>query len=71
MNKKLSQSRNKNKNKISKKRKRDALNEEQFKRLSWKMIGLSNMLSLMNVTKGPHSFMPRQNFGASKLGGIN
>jgi hypothetical protein len=59
------------KNKTSKKGKRDAMNDEQFKKLSWKMIGLSNMLSLMNVTKGPNRFMPLQNFGASKLGGIN
>jgi hypothetical protein len=65
------ESRNKNKNKTSKKGKRAAENDEQFKRLSWKMIGLSNMLSLMNVTKGSNSPIARQNIGASKLGGIN
>jgi hypothetical protein len=47
------------------------LNDEQFRKLSWKMIGLSNILSLMNVTKGTNTFMPHQDYGASKMGGIN
>lgn len=35
---------------MSRKGKRAAMSDEQFKRLSYKMIGLSNMLTLLNVT---------------------
>ena len=62
---------NKKRNKKrSKKSRKEHHGDESFKRLTLKMIGLSNMISLMNLTKHSSIVQPSKMIG-TKLGGID